>query len=69
MKHGKPKPDRRQQTKMRVLKGEIDDCLLEAYLGPCPVCRGNVFGSLDEHKCRNCGWTNDETFSERRGAA
>jgi hypothetical protein len=68
MKNSKPKPDKREQVRKRWFKKEIDEALCDAYLGPCPACGGSVCGALDEPKCRDCGWSNDNQFLER-GAA
>ena len=68
MKNVKQKPDKRQAIQKRQLRQEIDEGLRDAYLGACPACRGSVFGALDQARCRDCGWNNNEINFER-GAA
>jgi hypothetical protein len=68
MKNVKKKTDKKPAAQKRWFKREMDEGLRDAYLGPCPACRGSVFGALDEARCRDCGWNNDENQFER-GAA
>ncbi len=65
MKNQIRKPDKRQSMKRRLLRQEVDEALLDAYLGSCPKCGGSVFGALDEPICRDCGWGHNEAILER----
>lgn len=69
MKKAKRKAKSKNELQGRWLKREIEEGLQEAYLGQCPACRGNVFGALDQPKCEDCGWSNNQNNFFERGAA
>lgn len=69
MKQKKQKPDRRREMQKRWFKREAEDGLRDVFLGACPICRGNVCGTLDEPECSDCGWPRDRNYFSEREAA